>query len=91
MAHVQTNKDPLLARVRRIAGQVAAIERAIQEDAACETVLHQVAGVRGAVAGLLDELIEDHVRGHVARAGLSDAERAAGADALITAIRRYTK
>lgn len=91
MAHLRTNKDPLLARVRRIAGQVAAIEKAIAEEAGCSAVLHQVAGVRGAVNGLMDELIEDHVREHVARPGLSDAARAEAAEELIAVVRRYAK
>lgn len=91
MAHLISNKNGLVARVRRIAGQVAAIESAITCDAGCSTVLHQVAGVRGAVIGLMDELLEDHVREHLARPGLSDAERAEAADELITAIRRYAK
>lgn len=91
MAHTKSNKDQLLARVRRIAGQIAAIEKAITEEAGCSAVLHQVAGVRGAVLGLMDELIADHVREHVARPDLSDAVRAEGADELIAAIRRYGK
>lgn len=91
MAHIKSNKEPLLARVRRIAGQVAAIEKAIAEDSACGTVLHQIAGVRGAIGGLMDELIADHVQQHLARPGLDDAERAEAAEELIAAIRRYTK
>jgi len=91
MAHTKSNKDQLLARVRRIAGQVAAIERAIAEEADCSAVLHQVAGMRGAANGLMDELIEDHVREHVARPDLDDASRAAGAEELIAAVRRYSK
>lgn len=89
MAHLKTDKDPLLARVRRIAGQIAAIERAISGEADCATVLHQVAGARGAIAGLMDQLLEDHMREHVARPGLGDAERAEGAAELLAAIKRY--
>lgn len=91
MAHTKSNKDQLVARIRRIAGQVAAIEKAIVEEVGCSAILHQVAGVRGAVNGLMDELIEDHVREHVARPGLGAAERAAGAEDLIAAVRRYGK
>jgi len=91
MAHTKSNKDPLLARVRRIAGQIAAIEKAIENEAGCSAVLHQVAGVRGALNGLMDELIEDHLREHVARPDLSDDARSAGAEELIAAIRRYAK
>jgi len=91
MSHTKTNKDQLLARVRRIAGQVSAIEKAIAGEAGCAVVLHQVAGVRGAVLGLMDELIEDHLREHVARPGLSDELRAEAADELIAAVRRYAR
>ena len=91
MSHVSANKDRIIARIRRIAGQIAAVERAVEGDADCGVVLHQVAGVRGALDGLMDELIADHLTEHVARPGLSDAERAAGAEELITAIRRHRR
>lgn len=91
MAHMKSNKEQLVARVRRIAGQMAAIEKAIDADVACATVLQQVAGARGAINGLMDELIEDHLREHVARPDLDDEERAAGAAELIAVIRRYAK
>lgn len=91
MGHLRTTKSALVARVRRIAGQMAAIEKAISEDAACNTVLHQVAAVRGAVGGLMDQLIEEHIQQHLAQPGLSDAERSGAADDVISAIRRYAK
>lgn len=91
MAHTQSGKDALLARVRKISGQLAAIEKAISDDVACNTILHQVAGVRGAVGGLMDELISDHIQQHLARPEVSDAERAEAAEDVIAAIRRYAK
>ncbi len=91
MSHVTEQKPQLLARVRRIAGQVGAVERAIEADAGCASVLQQVAAVRGAINGLMDELLEDHLREHVARPNLTPEERAAGAEELIAAIRRYAK
>ena len=91
MAHTKSNKERLLARVRRITGQITAIERAITEDAGCATILHQVAGVRGAVLGLMDELVEDHMREHVLKPRLTSEERAQGAEELLAAIRRYAK
>ena len=91
MAHLKANKDHLIARVRRIAGQMTAIERALDSDASCAAVLQQVAAARGAVNGLMDEIVEDHVREHVARPGLTDDERGTGAEELIAVIRRYAK
>ncbi|KAA2213737.1 metal/formaldehyde-sensitive transcriptional repressor [Teichococcus oryzae] len=89
--HLQEKRQPLVNRVHRIAGQLEAVERALLEGADCATTLQRVAAVRGAVNGLLDEIVEDHLREHVARPGLSDAQRAAGAEELIVVIRRYSR
>lgn len=89
MAHVTTNRNKIVARVRRIAGQVAAVERSVLADAECADTLHLVAAVRGAVAGLMDELVEDHLHAHVAAAGVTDAERAAAAAELAKLLRRH--
>jgi DNA-binding FrmR family transcriptional regulator len=89
MGHIARDRDALLARVRRIAGQIAAVERSIAGDADCDTTLHRVAAVRGAVAGLMDALVADHLRTHVAAAGLSDAERAEAAETLATVLKRH--
>jgi FrmR/RcnR family transcriptional regulator, repressor of frmRAB operon len=91
MAHLSGSNADLIARVRRIGGQIAAVERALCDEADCATVLHRVAAVRGALNGLLDEIIAKHVEAHVARSGLTDEERAQGADELLEAIRRYSK
>ncbi|WP_157215878.1 metal/formaldehyde-sensitive transcriptional repressor [Flavisphingomonas formosensis] len=91
MAHLSSHNDALLKRVRRIAGQVAAIERALTSAAECAETLHLIAATRGAINGLLDEVIEAHLHDHVARPGLGDAERAQGAEELLAAIRRYSK
>jgi DNA-binding FrmR family transcriptional regulator len=91
MAHLSHNNDALIARVRRIAGQLNAVEKALTEEASCATVLHRIAAVRGAVGGLLNEVIADHLENHVAAPGLSEAERAEGATELMAVIRRYAE
>ncbi|MCW2412445.1 MULTISPECIES: metal/formaldehyde-sensitive transcriptional repressor [unclassified Sphingobium] len=91
MSHMLEINPQLLARVRRIGGQVNAIERALESDKSCTDILHLVAAVRGAVNGLLDEIIAEHLEAHVVRPGLSDAERQIGADELLAVIRRYAK
>lgn len=90
--HTIREKQKLLARVRRIRGQVEAIERALEGEAACDQVMHLIAGARGAMAGLMVEVVEDHVRTH-----LVDGERHPGAldaDAvgqLVDVLRSYMK
>lgn len=80
-----------MARIRRIAGQVNAVERGLHGEASCADVLHLVAAIRGAVNGLLDEIIAEHIDQHIIKAGISDEARAQAADELKSVIRRYTK
>jgi len=91
MGHMRSSKDSLLKRVKRIAGQIQAIERALDSDDDCSRTLLLVASTRGAINGLMDEIIEDHAREHVANPALSNEERAKGVDELLEAIRRYSK
>jgi DNA-binding FrmR family transcriptional regulator len=92
MSHTTREKQKLLARVHRIRGQVEGIERALDSEAGCDQVMHLIAGVRGAVAGLMAEVIEDHVRSH-----LVDAEKhpkalnTDAAEQLLEVVRTYLK
>ncbi len=65
MSHTVHDKQKLLNRVRRIRGQVEAIERALQSEAGCARVMHLIAASRGAMNGLLAEVVEDHIRTHL--------------------------
>tara|TARA_R110000823_G_C15783381_1_gene485335 strand:+ start:478 stop:756 length:279 start_codon:yes stop_codon:yes gene_type:complete len=92
MSHITRNKTKLLGRVRRMRGQVEALERALEAEKGCSEVLHQIAAVRGAMNGLMVEVMEDHIQMHVANPDIeSDAERRKGADELIDVIRTYLK
>ena len=62
MSHISKNKTKTLSRVRRIKGQVEAIERALEGEGECEEILQLVASCRGALNGLMAELIEGHLR-----------------------------
>ena len=92
MTHTVREKQKLLARVRRMKGQVEAIERALESEAGCEQVMHLIAGVRGAMAGLMAEVVEDHVRTHLVNPerhpGALNAE---AAEQLMDVVRTYLK
>ena len=90
MGHTIANKSKLLARVRRIRGQIEAVERALETELGCADVLQLVASVRGAMNGLTAELIEDHTRSHILAAP-NAAERQRGADELLEVVRTYLK
>ena len=88
MGHTVTEKTKLLARVRRIRGQVEGLERALEAEKGCNEVLQQIVAARGAMNALMNEVIEEHVRGHIASSSItSNAERTKGANELIEALR----
>jgi DNA-binding FrmR family transcriptional regulator len=90
MTHTVREKRKLLARVRRVRGQIDAIERALEGEAECERIMHLVAGVRGSVAGLMAELLADHVRMHFV--GQQEAhERGEAAEQLIEIVNSYLR
>ncbi|KJV28369.1 hypothetical protein VI06_12860 [Aquitalea magnusonii] len=95
MGHTVKGKKPLLARVRRIQGQAAAIERALEEGQECMAVLQQIAAIRGAVNGLMAEVLEGHLREHLlapAAIGVDvDPERQQEADQVMRLVRSYLK
>lgn len=90
MSHTIHQKPKLLARVRRLKGQVEAVERALEAELGCGEVLQLLASIRGAMNGLTAELMEEHVRSHVIAAE-NDRERAIGGEELIEVIRTYMK
>jgi DNA-binding FrmR family transcriptional regulator len=88
MAHIKDNGGKkLLARVRRIRGQIEGIERAIEEGNDCYAVLQQTAAARGALSGLMAELIDGHIRHHVNSA----TEREKATDELMEIVRSYLR
>jgi CsoR family transcriptional regulator, copper-sensing transcriptional repressor len=54
-------RKKLKSRVNRIAGQVAGVQRMIDEDRYCVDVLHQIAAVRSALDSLGVELLTRHL------------------------------
>ena len=90
MSHISKNKTKTLSRVRRIKGQVEAIERALDGQSECEEILQLVASCRGALNGSMAELIEGHLRFHVLDpAQKTHPAQLAAADDLIAVVKRY--
>ena len=92
MTHTLRDKQKLVARVRRIRGQVEAVERALETEAECEKVMHLLASTRAAMSGLMAEIVEDHVRTHLvdadAHPGVLNAD---AVEQLLAVVRTYLK
>ena len=92
MAHTQRNKDKLLARISRIRGQLNAAQAALEEQRDCADVLQILAACRGALSSLVAEVIEDHIRFHIAdpRDG-PGTKKAEAVEQLIEVLRTYMR
>jgi len=89
MAHIAKEKKQLITRIRRIGGQLASLERAIEGEQECGAVLQQVAAIRGAVQGLMGQVLEGHLRDHVAAGG--SAEAASELEPVLRVLRSYLR
>jgi DNA-binding FrmR family transcriptional regulator len=90
MAHTLKEKQKLINRVRRIRGQLEAVERALEKDAGCAAVLQQATACRGALNSLIAEVVEGHIREHVMDASAPrDDPREQGAEELVEIVRSY--
>ena len=83
------DKTKILARLRRIEGQVRGVTRMVEEDKYCVDVLTQLSAIIAALRGTGLLVLEDHIRGCVVNADPDDRE--AVLDELTGAIERFTK
>ncbi|WP_397452642.1 metal/formaldehyde-sensitive transcriptional repressor [Pseudomonas sp. NA-150] len=91
MGHTIQDKKKLIARVRRIKGQADALEKALDKEADCVAVLQQVAAIRGAVNGLMTQVLEGHIREHLGAEGVSPEDRQEDVEQVVAALRSYLK
>lgn len=92
MRHVANEKVKLLNRLRRLRGQIEALERAVDTDEECSGVLQQATSCRGALDGFIAEVIEDHIREHMLTENQSLADpRTVAAEELIDIVHSYLK
>jgi FrmR/RcnR family transcriptional regulator, repressor of frmRAB operon len=92
VSHTIREKNKLVNRVSRLRGQIEAIERALEQEVECSEVLQLIASARGAMNGLMAEVLEEHIRAHVVDPACEpNAEKARGAEELIDVVRSYLK
>jgi DNA-binding FrmR family transcriptional regulator len=92
MAHTIRDKKKLLNRVRRIRGQIDAVEKALEREEECSPILQTIAACRGAINGLMAEIIEGHIRLHVVDPDRDPtSEQARATQELIDVVKSYLK
>jgi DNA-binding FrmR family transcriptional regulator len=92
MAHTTRDRKKLLNRIRRIKGQVEGIEKALEAEKDCFLVLNTIVACRGALNGLMAEVLEGHIQMHVLDPHTApEPEQAEAAKILMELIRAFLK
>lgn len=91
MAHTVKDKKALLARVRRIKGQAEALERALDQENECNAILQQISAIRGAINGLMLEVLEGHMRDHLGPHVMDADQREEDLEQVLRVMRSYMK
>lgn len=92
MGHLFDEKKRIKSRIKRIRGQLDAVERSLDAEKECFEVLQTLAACRGAINGLLGEIVEDHIREHIMTgSGKEMTAQDKEAEALIKILKTYWK
>ncbi len=90
VAEISRERTKLLNRVKRIRGQIDAVERTLAAEENCTDVLMLLAAARGGINGLMAEVLEDHIRLHLLQEGRNPLTPDLGEE-LIDLVRAYLK
>ena len=88
---ISKEKQKLFSRIKRLGGQVAAVERAVAEGDECADILMLLAAIRGGVNSLMAEILEDHVRLHITHPSRVAESPEELTEDLISLVRAYLK
>jgi DNA-binding FrmR family transcriptional regulator len=88
---ISKEKQKLLSRIRRLGGQITAVERSVTEGDECADILMLLAAIRGGVNSLMAEILEDHVRLHIAHPKRGSGTPEELTEDLISLVRAYLK
>ena len=92
MTHTIRDRTKLSNRVRRIAGQIGGVKKLLDDESECGPVLQQLAACRGAINGLMAEILEDHIRFHVVDPDLDpESDQGEATEQLVDIVRSYLK
>jgi DNA-binding FrmR family transcriptional regulator len=91
LSGVSKEKQKLFSRIRRLGGQITAVERAVTDGDECADVLMLLAAIRGGVNSLMAEILEDHVRLHITHPDRGAESPEELTEDLISLVRAYLK
>ncbi len=91
LPEISKEKQKLFSRIKRLGGQITAVERAVAEGDECADILMLLAAIRGGVNSLMAEILEDHIRLHITHPDRGTDSREELTEDLISLARAYLK
>jgi len=91
LPEISREKQKLFSRIKRLGGQIAAVERSVADGDECADILMLLAAIRGGINSLMAEILEDHIRLHVAHPDRGVESREELTEDLISLVRAYLK
>lgn len=85
------DKKKILTRVRRIKGQAEAIEKALESNVECHAILQQICSVRGAINGLMNEMLEVHLKDTLVSGETTEQQRSKELAEIAKILKSYLK
>ena len=91
LPEISKEKQKLLSRIKRLAGQVTAVEHSVTDGDECADILMLLAAIRGGVNSLMAEILEDHIRLHITHPNTRAESPEELTEDLIALVRAYLK
>lgn len=91
MPHTPEEKKRVLTRVRRVRGQLDALELALENGSECGPVLQQIAAIRGAINGLMAGVLESHLREEFAECSGRQETAGGSIETVVSLVRSYLR
>ena len=88
--HPEEERRASIVRVRKVAGQLGAVERMLDEDRDCAEILTQIVSARRGLKSLAEKLIHSHVH-HCIKEAHSPAEGQRKLRELLMVLERYVE
>src|SRR6202451_554959 len=91
LSDISKEKQKLFSRIKRLGGQIGAVERAVTDGDECADILMLLAAIRGGVNSLMAEILEEHIRLHITHPERGPDSNEKLTEDLIALVRAYLK
>lgn len=91
LPEIPKEKQKLVSRIKRLAGQIDAVQRSVTDGDECADILMLLAAIRGGVNSLMAEILEDHIRLHITHPNRAPDSSEELTEDLIGLVRAYLK